>query len=206
MTRNVIPACSRRARQVLALSSTFAAVALVVAACSLPMSAGADFKPGVSFAPYETFAWDDADELPTGDPRLDHNPFFTDRLHAAIERALLDRGIRFDETAPGLLVHHHATVRSRVEVFEADQDRGYDPTEYGTGSTVVQWEEGTFLIDIADMETKQVLWRGWARADVERALNDPDRMTAMVDEAVSLMFERFPTGVGALSAGRPDIR
>lgn len=168
------------------------AAAVAVAGCSIPLVAGADFDPSLRLSGYSTFAWDEADELPTGDPRLDNNPFFIERLHAAIKVELERRGLRYDPAAPGLLVHHHATVRDRVEVFEADRRRGYEPSGYGEGTSVLQWEEGTFLVDIADRKTKRVLWRGWATTDIERAFTDPEKMTTLVNEAVARMFVFFP--------------
>jgi len=174
-----------------------AGAGLAMAACSLPLVAGADFDPGLRLTGYSTFAWDEADALPTGDPRLDNNPFFVERLHAAIAAELERRGLRYDAVSPGLLVHHHATVRDRVEVFEADRRRGYDPSSYGEGTSVLQWEEGTFLVDVADRETKRVVWRGWATTDIERALADPVKMTDLVNEAVARMFRFFPASLGA---------
>ncbi len=168
------------------------AAALLVAACSIPLSAGADFDSNVDFTRYSTFTWDEADERPTGDVRLENNPFFTERLHSAIRRELESRGIRYDAEGPALVVHHHATVMDRVDVYEADRERGYDPSAYGPGTQVVQWEEGTFLVDIADRETRRVLWRGWAKCDIEAALNDSKRMTSLVNDAVALMFQRLP--------------
>jgi hypothetical protein len=169
-----------------------AAGAFAAAACSVALTAGADFDPNVDFDRYHTFAWDEADELPTGDPRLDDNPFFVQRLHTTIQARLGERRIRYSADNPDLLVHHHATVRDRVEVIAADRERGYEPTASGEGAEVIQWEEGTILVDIADAETRQIVWRGWAMADVEQALNDPVKMTELVYDAVAKMFELFP--------------
>lgn len=168
----------------------FAATALT--SCATPMTAGADFDRDIEFNKYGTFAWGEDDGLPVGDPRLDDNPFFNERLHAAIQEQLERRGIRHDESSPGLLVHHHTAVRDHVEVYRADQNAGYTTDEYGAGTQVVEYEEGTFLVDIADAETKAILWRGWAVTNVETALNNPDEMSELLSRAVALMFERYP--------------
>ena len=57
-----------------------------------------------------------------------------------------------------------------------------------------QYQEGTFLVDIADSQSRQILWRGWAQADIEAALNDPDHMSELVTDAVRQMFEAYPPG------------
>jgi hypothetical protein len=172
---------------------------LSTACSSLPLRAGADFEPGYDFAKYAFYTWEEPEGSPTGDPRLDDNPFFVHRLHAAIHWELATRGIRFgrsDGMGAGLTVHHHASVRDRVEVFDADREAGYT-SEYGEGTQVVQYEEGTFLIDLADARTKEVIWRGWAQLDLGRALRDPEVMRDQIDEAIRRMFEDFPIAPGA---------
>lgn len=165
---------------------------LAVSSCTAGISAGADFAPDMSFAPFTTFEWDEPDTRPVGDPRLENNSLFEERLHLAIERELAARGVRPAASGAGLVVHHHATVRDRVEVYEADRRAGYSSPEYGDDTQVLQYEEGTLMIDIADAETSELIWRGWAQFDVGRALRDPDVLTTQVDEAVAKMFEHFP--------------
>lgn len=174
-------------RTALTASGVFA-----LAACSVPMRAGADFDPAVELGGALTFAWDEPDPLPTGDARLDANPLFEGRVHTAVERELGARGIRLVEASPRLVVHHHFSVRDRVEVLESDRAAGYATNEYGQGTQVLQYEEGTLLVDIADAATKKVIWRGWLVADVEGALEDPEELTGLVDRGVARMFELFP--------------
>jgi hypothetical protein len=168
---------------------------LATAACDRSMSAGADYDRNLDFEKYDTFAWEAADPLPTGDPRLDANPFFVDRIHNAVTAELAARGVRMVESSPSLLVHFHASVRDRVDVFEVDRRAGYDVGEYGPGTAVRQYEEGTLLVDIVDAETLRVIWRGWARADVTRLIDDPDALERLIQEAARAMFREFPRDV-----------
>ncbi len=165
---------------------------VAVASCGVTVRGGADYRPDLDLAPYRTFSWGEPDELPTGDPRLDHNPFFVDRLHEAIENELSAHGIRRVESNADLLVHHHASVRDRVQVYDLDRSAGYDGGDHRPAAEVFQYEEGTFLVDIAERSSREIVWRGWAQADVESALADPDRMRDLVAAAVAKMFEGFP--------------
>lgn len=176
-----------RLRTIVALGAVAA-----TSACAMGIAAGADFPPNVDFTRYATFSFDEPDDRPVGDPRLENNPFFEDRVHAAIAVELAARGITRGSDGPTLVVHHHATVRDRVEVYEVDRREGFGTPEYGEGTQVVQYEEGTFLIDIADAETNDIIWRGWARFDIGRALANPQTMAETIDEAVGAMFRRFP--------------
>jgi hypothetical protein len=178
---------------------TLATAALLSTACSsVPMRAGADFQPGYNFTQYSSYTWDEPDDRPSGDPRLDNNPFFVHRLHAAIHWELATRGIQFGRSeglGAALKVHHHASVRDRVEVFEAEREV-WTSSEYGQGTQVLQYEEATFLVDLADARTGDIVWRGWAQLDLGKALSDPEAMRKQIDEAVRRMFEGFPIPPG----------
>lgn len=165
-----------------------------LSACGLGIAAGADYDPNLDFGRYASFVWDEPDDRPIGDPRLENNPFFEQRLHAAIAVELAAHGIRADGEGRGLIVHHHATVRSRVDVYEADVREGYSGAPRSDAPQMVQFEEGTILIDIADAESRAILWRGWAQFDITRALANPDLMAQAIEEAVSKMFDDFPGG------------
>jgi len=171
-------------------------VALAPAACSVALQAGSDFTHDADISSYRTFAWGEADALPTGDPRLDNNPFFQERVRGAVEKEMATRGFVLDPDAPDLLIHYHASVRDRVDVFETDSQYGYDSSAYGAGTQVVQYEEGTLLVDIAEAESMRVIWRGWAQRDIEAALADRDEMDRQIGEAVTQMFLEFPASTG----------
>lgn len=164
---------------------------------SVPLRAGADFQAGLDFTQYATYEWDEPDERPTGDPRLDDNPFFMHRLHSAIHWELATRGIQYRSGGAQLSVHHHTFVRDRVEVLDADRNAGFDWDDE-EGIEVFQYQEGTFLVDIADVSTKEIIWRGWATLDIGPALEDPLEMRDQIDRAIALMFESFPVPLGGV--------
>ena len=161
---------------------------LVLASCGAGIRYGADYTPEHDFGGYSTFQWEAADPLPTGDPRLDANPFFDQRVRGAVEAELLARGLR-TASDPDLTVHYHVAIRERLEVLEPDRTRPVIPGEV---QEVRSWEEGTLLVDVVDTEVGEVVWRGWAQTDVTGLADDPRREEARIQEAVALMFDRFP--------------
>ena len=170
-----------------------AGILLLGSGCDAPIQTGYDFDSSADFAGYATYAWEDAEPLPTGDPRLDGNPIFQDRVRSSVSGALASHGLQQVESSPDLLVHYHASVQDRVEVYEADQAAGYDVTsEYGPGTQVFQYEEGTLLVDLVDADAMRVVWRGWIRADVSGALSNPDALTRLIDAAVEQLFRSYP--------------
>lgn len=173
------------------------AALLGVAACGPSIQAGADYDPDTRFSPYGSFTWGPPDALPTGDPRLDNNPFFVERVREAVEEEFAARGIRHAQGSGALMVHFHASVRDRTEVIETDRRLGYDVEGYPTGTQVVQYEEGTLLVDVADAGTRELLWRGWAQADLQSVIGDPERTEERVRAVIDRIFAEFPVAEGA---------
>ena len=163
----------------------------LLSACA-SVNAGADFDPVVTLDKYRTYAWGGGDTLPVGDPRLDNNPFFDQRVRAAIDLELAARGLQLTASKPDLLVHYHASVRQRVDVVREDEVRGYSFPRSTTNERVMEFEEGTLLVDVAEAGAKQILWRGWAQTDVGGLMNDPRAMEKRVSESVKLMMRKFP--------------
>ena len=158
------------------------------------MTVSSHVQSGIDFTRYRTYDWGPADALPTGDPRLDKNPFFQDHVQGAVEKRLAARG--FERSASGtadLLIHYHASIDQRIDPYRADQQRGYC-YESDCKATVLNYEAGTLVLDIVDTRTNRVIWRGWAQDSIERVLDHRDRMARKIDEAVRRMVQRLPRG------------
>jgi hypothetical protein len=160
--------------------------------CAPTINVSSHVERGLDLSRYRTFDWGPPDALPTGDARLDENPFFKDRLEGAVERELARRGIEFPSAAsPDLLIHYHASIVERIDVNKADRTYGYC-TAGDCPPDTVTYEVGSIVLDIIDAKTNRLIWRGWAQSRVQELLDDPDRMAQTVREAVERMFERLP--------------
>ena len=163
---------------------------LMSSACG-GMNVSADFDPAVDFGQFQTYDWGVQDALPTGDPRLDNNPFFDARVKAAVDSQLVVRGMRHSTVSPDLLVHYHASVEQRIDVYSVDRERGY-VTDTRFATEVREYEEGTLIVDVVIAESNKLAWRGWAQSDVGAVIDRPPAMEARIKESVRRMFERFP--------------
>jgi hypothetical protein len=156
-------------------ATLIAVAALTLAGCAT-LRVGSHADGGLVWSKYKTFDWGPADALPAGDPRLDKDPHFQDRVEGAIEKAMVAHG--FDLAArsepPDLLIHYHASILERLD---ADQ---------------IRYTAGTLVVDIVDASTNVLLWRGWAQGNIESALRNGDRMRRRIDEGVGRMFETLP--------------
>lgn len=170
----------------------FAAATLLltlgVSGC-VTMNVASHVERDIDFTQYHTWDWGQADALPTGDPRLDANPFFNDYLQGALERAFARRGYAraAPNGMPDLLVHYHANITQRFQVGE--------PVNCTAGDcqpSVVDYEQGTLVIDVVDTRTNRVVWRGWAQDSVQGVIDNQDRLERQVDEAIRKVMAQFP--------------
>ena len=155
-----------------------AAVALAALAstgCASAMNVSSHIERGLDFTQYRTYDWGPADALPTGDPRLDQDVFFKDRVQGAVERGLASKGLQMSTSGtPDLLIHYHAHISQRIDADRVDRRLGYC---YGADCQpdLLEYEAGTLVLDVVDTRTNRVIWRGWARDSVE---DDPARAFA----------------------------
>jgi Domain of unknown function (DUF4136) len=167
-------------------------IAATLAGCAT-LTVSSHIERGVNFGEYLTYDWGPPDNLPVGDPRLDNNPFFRDRLQGAIEKWMAFKGYdRAVSGQPDLLVHYHANVNQKVDVYEADHAYGYC---YGDCTDrVVEFEQGTLVVDVVDSRTHKVIWRGWAQGTMSGVIDNQQRLDEQVTKNVEKMMALLPQG------------
>ena len=164
----------------------------VLAGCA-PMRVSSHVDRERDFTLYRTFDWGPADSLPAGDPRLERNAFFQDHIQGAIERNMAAKGYRrVDPPAvPDVRVHFHAVIDRRIEVNLLDYQPG-NCSRDECEPEVSEHNEGTLVVDMIDVRTNRLVWRGWAQDSVEGVLTNQDRLARKIEDAVRLMFARLP--------------
>ena len=172
-------------------------IAAVVAAGCATLTVSSHIERNVTFTDFVTYDWGPPDNLPVGDPRLDNNPFFQDYVQGAIEKRLAAKGYERALTGqPDLLVHYHASVNQKVEVYEADARYGY---AYGDGRPqFTDYEQGTLVVDVVDAKTSKVVWRGWAQDVMNGVIDNQDRLEGQVEQGIDKMMLLMPRGGAAL--------
>ncbi|MHC4550980.1 MAG: DUF4136 domain-containing protein [Planctomycetota bacterium] len=171
-----------------------AALAATCTACSA-VRVETDYDPDAEFAGLENFAWLPARGRPAGDPRVD-NALVDARVRGAVERHLAAQGYRkVSAEDADFLVAYHAAVERKLDLEALYGPYGYGPHygAWGPGhETVVrEYEEGSLLLDVLEPKRHQLIWRGSARAVVDRTAT-PEERSALVDKAVAKMLDRFP--------------
>ena len=170
------------------LAATAAAALAVVALSGCAATVRSYVDRTAHFAVYRTYAWAPPDRFTTGDPRLDNNTFFRDRLQAAADAQFASRGFEQREIeSADLLLHYHVNITQRIDVNAVDQKYGYCDE-----CRAEVYDAGTLTLDLIDAQTGRLVWRGWAERSIEGVLDKQEWMEQQIDEAVAQILTRLP--------------
>ncbi len=172
-------------------------VAAVIAALALTacasMTVNSYLERGIDFTRYRTYNFTPTDSASTGDPRLDNNRFFHERVQADVEKQMAARG--FEKTAApnaDLLIHYHASITQEIDVNDIDRESGYCRTN---DCRPYVYDAGTLLFDFVDRRTRMLVWRGWAKGSMDRVLDSQEWMEQKIDDAVTRILARLPGNI-----------
>jgi hypothetical protein len=167
--------------------SAVLATTVALAACA-SMTVNSYVERSARFTQYRTYQWGPVDTFSTGDPRLDGNTFFQERVKEEVDKQLATRGFEQVNTgAPDMWLHYHASVTQEVEPNGAD--RKY---EYCDTCEPYAYDAGTLVIDIVDAGTSKLVWRGWAEGSIQGAIDNQDWMEQRISEAVGRILSKLP--------------
>jgi hypothetical protein len=167
-------------------------VTLMSGACHHNIEVRTVSAPGVSFAGRTTFRiltprYRGTTPLAANDPMVE-NSITYQALREEIRRALEAKGYRYMPQGASLDIAYYATTQPVVDYRTWD----YGYTWRGiplTTTEVVQYEQGTVVIDVIDPTTHQLLWRGQGAAPVDR---DPNKYIDVLRRAVDAIVDKLP--------------
>ena len=169
--------------------TALAVSAMVLTGCA-SMNVRSYVERGIDSRRYHTYNWGPPDTFSTGDPRLDNNRFFDERVRTQVERGLASRG--FEKTTsetPDLLVHYHANVMQEIDRRNLDREYAYcDDADCGPHV----YDAGTLLVDLVDPRSNTLVWRGWAEGSVEGMIDNQEWMEEKIDDAVVRILAGLP--------------
>jgi hypothetical protein len=149
-------------------------------------------SPKTDFSSYRTYSW-----VPHS---ATAHPILALDIVDAIDRQLQAKGLQKRESGGDLLVNGYGSLSEGMNVsYDVDvyAAPGLDgPINWANGSprpgnsTSVYVDKGTLVVDIADRQTKQLLWRGIAKAKVDP--EQVDKAFEIAEKAVIKMFKSYP--------------
>jgi Domain of unknown function (DUF4136) len=162
--------------------------------------------PDAVYSSYSTFGFPEQ----TGTDRGGYSTIVTDYFKQAVRDQMQQRGFRYVEASPDLIVNFYANVRERTEVrTRPGVGHGYYGYRFGLYDVwplyndnveSVTYPVGTANIDIVDAKRKQLIWEGIAEGRIsDKAMDQPRETIASV---VAQVFQRFNGRAGAVENQR----
>ena len=182
--------------------SMSALAAMVGMACSSGPSIEVDYDPANAgkIATYKTFSWMPA----PADYEAPVSSIVLSRIGDAVENTMANKGITVKESGPtDFKMGWHLTTEAMTDYRTVNNSYGYGGYGwYGRGggmgmatttSTTTQqnWTQGTFILDVVDSETNNLVWRGVASGEIKSDYS-PQESAERVQELTDKMFANFP--------------
>ena len=175
-----------------------AAAAALLTACAATRAPDIRINsaPDARFSAYGSFGFPEQ----TGTDRGGYSTLITNYFKAAVREQMEQRGYRYVDENPDLLVNFYVNVRERTEVRSTPSlGYGYYGYRYGLYGAwplyerdvdTVTYPIGTANIDIVDAMHKQLIWEGVAEGRIRS--QDMEQPQATINSVVAQLYERFP--------------
>ncbi len=165
-----------------------AAILVLCPALALAQRTSFDFDKSADFSTFRTYTLQDG--TPVGDPLIDK------RIVTAIEAELASKGLTRDDAGPDVVVVYHVAFDTKQDITA--YSTGYGRYGYrwggGWGTTDVRVREilvGTLVIDIADANRQEIVWRGIGVKEVDTRAK-AEKRDKNISEAVRKILRNFP--------------
>jgi len=152
-----------------------------------------DFDRNADFGRYRTYSWGKVQA---------QNPLWVDRIKAAVESALAEKGWTEVESGGDVSImamemnQDHRTLNTYYDNFGGGgwgwrRWGGGFGDGFGTSTTTEEtYEVGTLVVDLFDTNTKKLIWRGSASDTLS---DKSDKNIKKFSSDVQKMFDHFPT-------------
>lgn len=173
----------------------------LLAGCASGPDIRADFDPATDFGRFRTFGFVEQAGTDTSDARS----LTTLQLQAAAAREMEARGyVRSDQ--PDLVINFQGRLEERVDIQSRPAPSMGSSWSYrgwpggprsawgGTEVTTRRYNVGTLVIDLVDLERRQMVFQGVAQGTVTRDMLRNREET--INQAVAQVFAKFPFVAG----------
>ncbi|WP_159931177.1 DUF4136 domain-containing protein [Oceanicoccus sp. KOV_DT_Chl] len=186
------------------MMNIFAKYLLLVLVTSLTACTGVvvntDYDTSRNFGKLKHYAWLEPKQKLVVDPLVD-NSLMNMRVQRAVERQLAAQGFVKAEgdTAVDFLITYHVSSKTKLSVDTFHAGYGYYPcwgcfgynSFGGQHTTVREYQQGTFMLDVVDPANSGLIWRGIAGRRLSET-RTPQERDVFVDEIVTAILAKFP--------------
>ncbi len=159
----------------------------------LGVRVGQDYEPLTDFSRYKSFDWAAVPQEKAAASSWG-SPFVAKRVHAAVESFLIQNGYpKSSDGKPDFLIDIHLAVEKMIEVDQSVD--GWPGHRYFGDSAfetyIVEYDEGTVIIDFLDADTQRLFWRGTGRRRIDHS-SSPQSSADTINRWVSEILKQYP--------------
>lgn len=183
--------------------------AMLAGACSSAIEVRTMVAPDAGLTALHTFrmlpgpARRDGLAVTGADDPMISNSIANSAIRQQIAKAFESRGYTRDESRPDFAVAFYATAREKLDVTTWDYGYPFYPPWGRMGppmQSVVQYTEGSVIIDVVRPGTRALLWRGEGKAQLT---DDPTENVQQLVKAAEAIVAQFPEATSRIVATRP---
>jgi len=153
--------------------------------CSPVYDVKYDFDRQTNFSGLKTFDWMQATEKPGA------NSLIIQRVKNAVNAELQAKGLTMTSNNPDFLIAEYHGKKDQVQISDWGYGRshryGYSPV----GVSVYEFEEGSLILDFVDPQTRKLIWRGSAKAQID-SVDTPEKKEKLINAAVNEILKKYP--------------
>ncbi|MGA9564913.1 MAG: DUF4136 domain-containing protein [Candidatus Korobacteraceae bacterium] len=175
------------------ISSVLLLITLLTAASAIAQKVNVDWDRGTNFNQFHTYAWQPSTHPAKG--------LWDQRIIDAVNQQLQAKGFKLVDSKPDLWVVYSNSIKKDQQVVGTGYNMGPmwgwgygwggpTTTTYQTYTT----HEGTLIVDIADANGHQLLWRGSATNSIS---DNSNKNIKNLNNAVNKLFKNFPPKPGS---------
>jgi hypothetical protein len=189
--------------------ATFASIALLSVACRSGIEVRTMAAPDAGLATLHTFRMlsdptrRDGRAVTGADDPMISNSIANRAIREQIVKSFEKRGYVLDERNADFAVAFYATAREKLDVAMWDYGYPFAPgwPRYSTPiQSVVQYTEGSVVIDVVRWPTRELLWRGEGKAELS---DNPGENVKQLAKAAEAIVGKFPQATPRVVAARP---
>jgi hypothetical protein len=165
------------------------AALLLIAACAAPIYTNFDYDRDADFSRYRTFQWYDP---PQEDPQnirqaQQRSPLEDKRIKSVVNGHLTKKGLGLVDKNADLFVAYYTSAEAGTDISSSGYGYGFSGT-----TTVRNYEQGTFILDLIDAGTQQLVWRGTAEGAFDEKKMSPEYIDSKIKEAIEKLMKNYP--------------
>jgi hypothetical protein len=185
-----------------------AAIALVTAGCGSQIEVRTMARPDASLSALHSFrmmpgpARRDGRATTGADDPMINNSIANRAISDRLTKAFQDRGYTFDVRGADFGVAFYATAREKLDASLWDYGYPFDTDWYRfprAPQTLVPYTEGTVIVDVVSIATRELLWRGEGKAVLS---DNPGESVQQLARAAEAIVARFPHATPRVVATR----